>query len=240
MTIAFKNDTVEDETDTLFIYLSTLYKNGQILNDYQLIKNDSSYLAFLTIPEKDALDTNFNSRYTNTYLDNIDTKIDYLGENLDIGDCCSCKEPSWYMLYTDYASNESPLVCGDCGCEISLYKIHHIMEEGEHFSILNWQKAYKSIDNIWMYCLSDRFSKRQLSDPNSQLSINGIRICAELEKVLKKPVYYFLFQPNKMPENCPKCGGKWNNSKRIETVDFVCDNCRIATDDPTKYEQSES
>jgi hypothetical protein len=28
------------------------------------------------------------------------------------------------------------------------------MNEEEHFSILSWQKVYKSIDNIWMYCLS--------------------------------------------------------------------------------------
>ena len=234
MTITFKIDCVENEIDTLFNYLSTLYKNGQILNDYQLIKKDNAYLAFLTVPDKNAIDPKFNNSYTNKYLNDIETKLDYLGENIDIGDCCCCKEPSWYMLYADYASNESPIVCGDCGHEIPLYKIHHIMGEEEHFSILSWQKVYKSIDNIWMYCLSDRFSKRQLSDPNSQLSKNGIEICTELEKALKKPVFYFLYQPYKMTENCPKCRGKWKKSKRTKTVDFVCENCRLATDDPTK------
>jgi predicted nucleic acid-binding Zn ribbon protein len=234
ITITFKNDCVEDEKETLFDYLSTLYNNGQILNDYQLIKKDDDYFAFLTVPDKNALDPKFNSIYTNKYLNDIETKLDYLGENIDIGECCSCKEPSWYMLYADFASNESPIVCGDCGHEIPLYKIKHIMEEEEHFSILSWQKVYKSIDKIWMYCLSDRFSKKQLSDPNSQLSKIGMKICAELEKVLKKPVYYFLYQPNKMTENCPKCKGKWEKSKRTKTVDFVCDDCRLATDDPTK------
>ena len=234
MTITFKTDCVEDETETLFDYLSTLYKNGQILNDYQLVKKDNTYFAFLTVPDKDALDPRYNNIYTNKYLYDIDTKLDYLGENIDIGECCCCNEPSWYMLYANYTSNESPIVCGDCGNQIPLYKIEHIMGEKEHFSILSWQKVYKSIDRIWMYCLSDIFSKRQLSDPNSQLSKDGMKICTELETVLKRPVFYFLYLPNKKTENCPKCGGEWKKSKRTQTVDFVCDDCRLATDDPAK------
>ncbi len=234
MTITFKNDRVEDETEFLFDYLSTLYKNGQILKDYQLVKKDNAYYAFLTVPNNDALDPRFNNIYTNKYLHNIETKLDYLGENVDISECCCCNEPSWYMLYTDYASNESPIVCGDCGHEIPLYKIQHITGEEEHFSILSWQKVYKSIDIIWMNCLSDRFSKRQLSDPDSQLSKNGIKICTELENILKKPVFYFLYQQHRMTENCPKYGKNWKKSKRTKTVDFVCDDCRLAIDNPTK------
>lgn len=88
---------------------------------------------------------------------------------------------------------------------------------------------------VLMNCLSDRFSKRQLSDPNSQLSKSGMEICTALEKVLKKPVFYFLYQPNKITKSCPKCKGEWRKSKQTKTVDFVCDDCRLATDDPTKY-----
>ena len=231
MTFTFKKDCIEDEMDTLFDFLSTLYKNGQILKDYQLVKKDNAYFAFLTTPDKNALEPQFNTIYTNRYLHDIETRIDYLGENMDIGECCICNEPSWYMLYANNASNGSPLVCGDCGNEIPLYKIQHILGEEEHFSILSWQKVYKSMDNIWMYCLADRFSKRQLSDPNSQLSRSGMEICTGLEKVLKKPVFYYLYQPYTMTDNCPKCGGKWNDSKRTKTVDFVCDTCRLAMDD---------
>lgn len=113
MTITFKNNCDEDKTETLFYYLSTLYKNGQILNDYQLIKKDNAYFALLTVPDKEALDPRFNSIYTNKYLNDIETKLDYLGENIGISECCRCSEPSWYMLYADYASNESPIVLGN-------------------------------------------------------------------------------------------------------------------------------
>jgi predicted nucleic acid-binding Zn ribbon protein len=234
MTFTFKNNFVEDKEETLFDYLSTLYKNGQTYSDYQLVKKDHTYVAYLTVPDKNALDPRFNSTFTNKYLHDIETELEHLGENIVTGESCCCNEPSWYMLYTDFTSNESPIVCGDCGHGIPLYKVQHIMGEEGHFSILSWQKVYKSIDNIWIYCLSDRFSKRQLSDPDSQLSRIGMDICAELEKVLKKPVYYFLYQPGKMTENCPKCGGKWKCSDRTETVDFICNDCRLATDDPTK------
>ena len=61
MTITFKNNCFEDETETLFDYLSTLYKNGQILNDYQLVKKDNVYFAFITVPDKHALDSRFNN-----------------------------------------------------------------------------------------------------------------------------------------------------------------------------------
>ena len=49
------------------------------------------------------------------------------------------------MLYTDFTSNESPIVCGDCGHGIPLYKVQHIMGEEGHFSILSWQKYIKAL-----------------------------------------------------------------------------------------------
>ena len=107
MTFTFKNDCVEDET--LFEYLSTLYKNGQILNDYQLVKKDNAFFAFLAVLDKHALDQRFNNIYTNKYINDIETKLDYLGENIDIGECCCCNEPSWYMLYANFASNVKPV-----------------------------------------------------------------------------------------------------------------------------------
>ena len=88
-----------------------------------------------------------------------------------------------------------------------------------------------------MNCLSDRFTKRQLSDPRSQLSKTGLELCSELEKVLNKPVYYYLFQPRGLTIRpsvtsllCPNCGGEWKESKRCETVDLICERCRLAID----------
>lgn len=232
--IDFLDQSINDKEEFLFDYFSILYKNGQIHHDYQLAENDGSYIAFVTTPESNSLDVKYSSKYLIDYSAKISIKSEYMGNNLDTGAYCSCEGSSWYMLYADYATEESPLVCGDCGKEVPLYTVPHIMGTDEHYGIVSWQKVYKSIDCTWMYCLSDRFTKNQLSNPNSQLSKNAFEICNGLESVLNKPVYYFLYQPRKLPKQCPKCGRAWQSSKRKETVDYICHDCRIAVDDPEK------
>ncbi|NMC56703.1 MAG: DUF2310 family Zn-ribbon-containing protein [Eubacteriaceae bacterium] len=231
--IDFIDETISDKSEFLFEFFAILYKNGQIHEDYNIVENAANYIAFVTTPESNSLDKQYNSKYLDDYSDKISITSEYIGNNLNTGEYCSCEQSSWYMLYTDYTKDESPLVCGDCGRQIPLYKVPYIMGTDEHFDIVSLQKVYRSIDRAWMYCLSDRFTKNQLSNPSSQLSKIAFKICNSLEDVLKKPVYYFLYQPQKLPKQCPKCGQEWQDSKRKETVDFICHNCRIAVDDPS-------
>lgn len=75
---------------------------------------------------------------------------------------------------------------------------------------------------------------------NSKLSREGRKICKELEKVLKAPVYYTLFYffddekdkkfclvpqrlQNGTPMVCPQCGSEW-----LKDSKFVrCEKCRL-------------
>lgn len=232
--ICFVDESISNKSDFLFDFFSILYKNGQIHEDYLVVENDANYTAFVTTPESNSLDKQYNSKYLEDYSTKISITSEYIGNNINTGEYCSCECSSWYMLYADFATEESPLVCGDCGNKISLYKVPYIMGTNEHFGILSWQKVYRSIDRAWMYCLSDRFIKNQLSNPCSNLSKDAFEICNSLESVLNKPVYYFLYQPKKLPKQCPKCGQKWQDSNRKETVDYICHDCRIAVDDPLK------
>ena len=71
-----------------------------------------------------------------------------------------------------------------------------------------------------MESLSDRFTKRQIIDYNSQLNKRGLDIRAELERNVNKPVYYLLCNPiggwfefeknNKNLTACPKCNGEFS------------------------------
>lgn len=54
----------------------------------------------------------------------------------------------------------SPIICGACGKEIPLIRVPYINNKKKHYSILNFQSIYKSVDNLWMNSLSDRFTKR--------------------------------------------------------------------------------
>lgn len=89
------------------------------------------------------------------------------------------------------------------------YKFPHIEGEQEHHGILGWKGAYRDVDSLFMYCLSDRFTYRQMNKPDSQLSITEREICKELEEATGAPFYYYLFHYKKTPETCPVCGGEW-------------------------------
>lgn len=128
----------EEETkELLWNYFSTLFKNGQIYDDYLLIKSGADYLAFITLPEPDALDEKFNNVYTAKYLKKVketfEISSELVGENLDHEEPCRCEEkPDWYMLYSDFTQKESPVICGRCGKSVPLYKLPHIFGEKDH------------------------------------------------------------------------------------------------------------
>jgi len=236
---------IEDETDLrdlLWSYLGCLYKNGQILKDYMLIKTAECYTAFVTLPEDGALDEKYNNVYISDYLEKlrgfVEIGTEAVGKNLDMKNSCCCKEkPDWYMLYTNWAVEEPPVVCGRCGHEVPLYKLPHIFNEKEHNSVLGWMRAYKEIDGLFLYCLSDRFTYRQMNNPDSQLSKAGREICKEFEEATGVPFYYYVFHyqgisgNRKTPELCPSCGKDWKLTGEKAFIDYKCDNCRLVADE---------
>lgn len=134
------------------------------------------------------------------------------------------------MLYASYLEGETPVICGDCGKSVPLYRLPKIMGQEEYFQELNLQRDYKNVDNLYVSCLSDRFTYRQMSNPNSQLSKKGRKICHEFEKSTNKPFYYYLANLKKNLNRCPICGEEWQNSNNSKTVDFKCEKCRLVTD----------
>ena len=218
----------------IFDYLGVLYKNGQIMYEYDLIKENDSYCAYCKLPEKTSLSEENNNKYVDEYDRNIKQifkyDLEYIGEDIDENNVCSCKLTSWYMLYASYLGEETPVICGDCGKFVPLYRLPKIMGQEEYFQELCWQKDYQNIDNLYVSGLSDRFTYRQMNYPNSQLSKNGIEICKEFEKVTNKPFYYYLANFKKNLTKCPICNQKWQENENSKIVDFRCEKCRLVTD----------
>lgn len=232
----------EETRDLLWDYLASLYKNGQILHDYLLFKRDTLYQAFVTLADDDALNEKSNNSYASNYLEKIKTQFEisseFVGENLNTEKACGCSDrPEWYMLYTNYAEEESPVICGRCGKSVPLYKLPYIMNEDEFHTVLSWYITYRAVDQVWMQCLSDRFTYRQLNDANSQLSQQGRKICAEFEKATGIPFYYYLLHDNgvngkkKTPDVCPVCGENWKLNGEKTFIDYKCDKCRLTADE---------
>lgn len=233
---------VEEYADVVYLlwdYLGTLYKNGQILKQYELVKQGKQYIAYVTVPEKDALEEKNYNHYSIVALGKLEEIFtiteEVEGENLGCNKTCQCENSSCYMLYSDFCLQESPIICWDCGKSVPLYRLPFISNEKEHYQIVSWQQAYNSVDQLWMNSLADRFTYHQLTNPESQLAREGREICSDLEKVLHKPVYYYLFHEHKPLGNCPNCGKPWKPSGHKEVVGYKCEDCRLAINESSKF-----
>ena len=247
MKIQIKQDVViewnaffRNEYEMISYFLSTMHKNGQIMSDYSMLKEDCYYIVYCTVPDIETLEEKYYNEYSKKVYKYLNIDYEILGDNIVYYDDCQCENPSWYLLYCDYTStrDSSPLFCGDCGESIPLYKTPYLFNEQEHFNLLEYQDMYASVDNIWMKSLSDRFSKNQIVNTNSKLNKRGMEIRAELERLLNKPVYLFVRNPiggwwkykesNKKLDNCPVCGRELSEPLNKEITGKMCHKFRIA------------
>ena len=230
-------EVLEQILEHIYNILVVMKLNGQIIDEGIVEKNNETYIATVVTTDDDSLDIKYFNEYVLERTENFDIEVRIICDDPMATDCCKCKEHSYYILAIDPELCSSPIICGDCGKEIPLIRIPYVFDEKEHYSILNFQKIYKSVDNLWMNSLSDRFTKRQIVHHDSQLNQRGLEICKDLENKLNKPVYYLLCNPiggwfefnknNKNLSNCPKCGGEFTKVTN-NYANKVCNTCRLA------------
>lgn len=225
----------DEGLDSIWYYLACLYKNGQILRDYEVTRNNEVIAILVTSSTTDALDERYNNIYAQEYGAQVkqffDMSLEIVGQAEGHGGSCSCEQSSWYVLMPMYGSPTSPVVCADCGDRKPVYKLPYLFGEDEHFAILGWAEAYNSVDKLWFYGLSDRFTYRQMSKADSQRSVIGREIAAELEKQTRTAVYYHLFyNPGKVADRCPVCGSAWEPVDCAGEAMVRCQECRLIAD----------
>ena len=170
-------DIALDKIDDI---LWMLIKNGQILDECIVEDHNDHYIANVITTDDDSLDTKYFNQYIKNEIKDFEINVQIICDDALATDSCHCEEHSYYVLAINPDDSSSPIICGDCGKEIPLIRIPYLYKEEEHYSILSFQRLYKSVDNLWMQSLSDRFSKRQIVDYKSQLNQRGIDICNEL------------------------------------------------------------
>lgn len=236
--VTFKSITDDKQQSAMRVghILDMLLMNGQIL-EYILEAAPPYLVATVTTADDDSLDPQYFNAYIRQELSDFEMQIEIIGDDPLATDSCHCMKHCYMILYADPECSSSPVICGDCHKEIPLIRLPYLYREEEHYSILNWKKLYSAVDRLWMDSLSDRFAKRQLTDPDSELNQRGLAICRELESQTSIPVYLFLRAPlggwydfkknNQSLEHCPKCRGKFKFLKDAP-VDKVCVGCRLA------------
>ena len=237
VTITKNNVEDEDISGRVWGYLGSLCRNGQIYKGDTLIYTEHVLQAFFEMPELDSLDEKNCNRYVIEALADIKKRFvvtfEVLGRNTEVNEICSCKDSSWYVLYTHRQHSASPIVCGDCLAAIPVYKFSDIELPKDLQPELGWQAEYNLIDELWYLSSFDRFTYGQMSNPKSQLSRSGREICAAYENAIGKPFYYFLFlchsDSRKTRKLCPICDGDWALKEDIGKLSFKCDRCRLVS-----------
>jgi predicted nucleic acid-binding Zn ribbon protein len=237
------DDINEKEIEIMEYFLWSLCFNGQIQDGWEVVKTDNNLTVFITQVDGDSLDEKYDGEYVKRNKKEMEPifELTYetVGTNYYSDKICRCKNPSFYILYTAEFHFGSPVICGDCGRSIPMYKLPLPDPKdnggGRDYSWeIGWEKTYKNVDSIWRACLADRWSERQIINPKSALSKQGRDICKSFEKVTGKMFYYFLFDSDfnakfDLQGKCPECEKNWRVQKINDTDWLFCDRCKLCT-----------
>lgn len=158
----------DKKEEQIYLLLANLYHNGQINNDYFLVKRDEIYYAYVTCADKDAMELDNCSAYTKELLNEIKINAVCIGENVENQQICTCgKHESYLLSYID-TINGSPIRCKKCGREIPLYHLQPIDSQDDFFYLMKWKEVCAALDCIWRNTSMDKIVQTQISDRKSE------------------------------------------------------------------------
>ena len=230
-------DSRETQLDSLSRIISGLLYNGQIMKNYVTEDCGDHFTVTVTVVGEEALLRENCSSYTCEYLENFEIEYEIHGRDPFASDFCHCEKHSHLILFHEPRVFSSPVICGDCGWEIPLYRLAQNETNDENFKIVMWQDTYDNVCELYINSLSDRFTKRQIRDCNSQLNKLGAQTCKQIEERTGIPTYLFINNP--MPDwysrrkesaplsHCPKCKGELRVIYK-NSANKMCPECRFA------------
>lgn len=235
-----------EDTHLFWDFLHVLECNGQILQDYKVIK-DEFYNLLVTLPEEDSLNEIYDSPYVKRERDKLNSMYTLaavpLGINTGSTPYCRCSKRRALDMATHYFDFDSVFSCMDCGNPVAMYKLPLLDGEQDFYRVQSWQESYAAADTLWMNCLSDRFTGNQLTNPFSALNAEGREIAAELSKKLGYKVYYNMFDGGNFYKKfskwenvegvnyrlCPICGKRMELYKSENYKTLVCEECSLSS-----------
>ena len=225
-------------------YLAALLHNGQVCGEYFIVVKKGSLTALLSLSGMKAKSLRYHCKYGKKRFKQIKEFFGKPPQWKLLEDVGPKRDTTWMgapflYLCTDHLTWESPLCRGDNGKPIPLYRLPGAHEDRE--AIYFWQDAYHAYDAIWMKCSALEIPVyKQLADPSSELSQQGLKICKAIEKVTGVPTYYYLTRywgrrDNEDKRKCPGCGSAWrmanpsHRSSGFWHFAFQCKRCRLVS-----------
>lgn len=230
-------DAIADMIDD---YCGVLRMNGQIICGCDIYRDGETYVAATVLPETDSLSDMYSSVYVRERRAALERYFDVVaaqdGHNIEYSDSCRCAKPAYYRLSAE-GIDESPLICGDCGKPVPLYRVPRMRGEDDMYELICWRDAAVAMRKLWFYGLWDKFTYGETTRCRSKLNRKGRELRGKLEKALRVPVFYFIWRasadfadeylplglPVGAPETCPLCG----NSLTAVHGMLRCEKCRL-------------
>ena len=211
---------------------NALRKNGQVYENFQVVGEDGAYAVYVIMPGADALDLGFCTEESVEIVKKLaaifSLKVISLGEAVTCEPSCECEAPSWYMMYSDLSTEESPIVCGDCGKSVPLYKLPAVLDKEGQSNFLNWQDQFKSIQKLDIYNYASDFTTAEIYTPTSRINKMGRALCRATEGAKKVPVFYHMELRRDADAVCPLCGREWSRTANEDISAKLCTFCRLA------------
>ncbi len=222
--------------ELIYESFNVLRKTGHVYENFYIVREASgNYAVYVIMPGADALDLEFCTEEAVDIIKKLavifSLKVESVGAAVTCENSCTCADPSWYMLYSDLLTEESPVICGDCGKPVPLYKLPAILDKDGQSNLLNWQDQLKSFQKLDMYNYAHDYTSGELQNPASRLNKMGRALCRAMEKAKSVPVFYHLERNIRdASEVCPLCGREWSRTANEEITSKLCTFCRIAVD----------
>lgn len=233
-----KKDNLQDILKAFHIYTTALELNGQILRRHKSYTciNDNLEMRVVA-PEQSTFDEDNENlivkdarkSFEEIYGESIEWKC--VGENKNVSGSCACLGSDYYILKGIMKDTVSPLICGNCGKSVPLYRLPRNYSREEYYDILEWQRAYNDLADLFKQGLDERYAYDMLNKTSSSLNVEGRRIAKSLKERTGVPVYYYLFNyygTNK--QTCPICHQNWENNDQEYNVQYICHKCRLVSE----------
>lgn len=111
-----KCDLLNYYDEYLSFFLSSLTRNGQIIDQRWNIVEDGEAIKFICMAiDEDSLDPKYYNCYCKESLSKLNgvsirsPKYVLAGETIGASGCCSCTQSSFYILYTTFTADYPPI-----------------------------------------------------------------------------------------------------------------------------------
>jgi predicted nucleic acid-binding Zn ribbon protein len=226
--------------DTAETYIASLFHFGHLCGEYFLTWIKGQLICHTMMAGLGAEKLRFHSEGSRANLKRV---VDTFGGNpvwTIRDDDMPARNVSWRSpslhLFTHALDWKPPVCRGDTGEPVASFLLPVDFQIKN--DLVRWQQEYILYDRLWLNSDSLELpAYKELVDPRSSLSLEGRRLCTEVQKATRVPTFYYLarfYASDEMDDRpCPGCGKNWRTPQPdgapFHQWAFCCKSCRLVS-----------